>query len=235
MNTRGHRLILHCVLLVALLAAVAGCGGTATPSPGVQPATPTSLPVATATSLPTATPPPTPTVTAPPTATPPSSPTQYLEFSNLSDLQKLTKFPIWLPTYIPDNLSFYKAWITNYANGNQNVRLLYSEPGNPLDANLKLLDIQMTMTDEIVSNDSITHQFKITALDVREIQVRGQAGFTYWTRSGAAGNSAYLVWREGTFNFSISLFGAWPQPDESNPHGLDDMLLTIAKSLQIAQ
>lgn len=169
---------------------------------------------------------------APVTVVPPSSPAQYLEFSNLSDLQKLTKFPIWLPTYIPDNLPFYKAWIADYANGNQNVRLLYSEPGNSLDANLKSLDIQMIMTDEIVSSDSITHQFKVTALDVREMQVRGQTGFTYWTRSGAAGNSAYLVWREGTFNFSISLFGAWPQPGESIPHGLDNMLLTIAKSLQ---
>jgi hypothetical protein len=209
-------LILGCISLVVL--AVGGCGGTATPSPGVQPATPTSLP--------------TPTATTTPTTMPPSSPTQYLEFSNLSDLQKLTKFPIWLPTYIPDNLPFYKAWIANYANGNQNVRLLYSEPGNSLDANLKSLDIQMTMTDEIVSSASISHQFKVTALDVREVQVRGQTGFTCWTRSGAAGNSAYLVWREGTFNFSISLFGAWPQPDESNPHGLDSMLFTIAKSLQ---
>ena len=43
---------------------------------------------------------------APVTVVPPSSPTQYLEFSNLSDLQKLTKFPIRLPTYIPDNLPF---------------------------------------------------------------------------------------------------------------------------------
>ena len=53
---------------MALLAAVAGCGGTATPSPGAQPATPTALPVATATSLPT------PTATAPPTAGPTPSP-----------------------------------------------------------------------------------------------------------------------------------------------------------------
>ena len=68
MDTRAHKAILDCVLLVALLAAVAGCGGTATPSPGAQPATPTSLPVATATSLPT------PTATAPPTATPTPSP-----------------------------------------------------------------------------------------------------------------------------------------------------------------
>jgi hypothetical protein len=169
------------------------------------------------------------------TVMPPSTPTQYSEFSNLDDLQKATKFPILLPTYIPDNLPFYKAWIYDYTDNIQNVRLLYSEPGNSLDANLKSLNIQMIMTDEIVSIDSITHQFKVTALDVREVQVRGQTGFTYWTRSGAAGNSAYLVWHEGTFNFSISLFGNWPQPDESNPHGLDNMLLMIAKSLQTVQ
>lgn len=163
------------------------------------------------------------------------TPTTSSEFSSLSDLQKVTKFPIWLPTYFPDNLPFYKAWINNYANGDQNVRVLYSEPGNSPDANLKSLDIQMTLTNEIISSDSIAQQFKITALDIREVQVRGQTGFTYWARSGAAGNSAYLVWREGNINFSISLFGAWPQPDESNPHGLDDMLIKIAKSLQTVQ
>jgi hypothetical protein len=79
-------------------------------------------------------------------------------------------------------LPFYKAWIFDYPNGTENVRLLYSEPGNSLDANLKSLDIQMTMTVEIFSNDSISQQFKITALDVREVQVRGQTGYTYWTQ-----------------------------------------------------
>jgi len=64
-----------------------------------------------------------------------------------------------------------------------------------------------------------------------EIQV-GFTGASPMQQSGAAGNSAYLVWREGTFNFSIALFGAWPQPDESNPHGLDNTLLIVAKSMQ---
>ena len=67
-----QRIAAGCVLFAIVCA---GCGVTATPSPGVQPATPTSLPVATATSLPTATPPPAPTATAPPTATPTPSPT----------------------------------------------------------------------------------------------------------------------------------------------------------------
>jgi hypothetical protein len=172
-----------------------------------------------------------------PVATLPSSLTLLTssEFASLSDLQKVTKFPIWLPTYLPNNLPFYKAWITNYANGDQNVRVLYSDPGNSLDANLKSLDIQMTMTDEAISRDSIAQQFKITALGLRDVQVRGQTGFTYWVQSGAAGNLAVLTWREGKINFSISLFGAWPQPDESNPHGLDDMLIKIAQSLQTVQ
>jgi hypothetical protein len=165
----------------------------------------------------------------------PSIPIQNLEFSNLSDLTKATKLQIWIPTNIPDNLPFYKAWITDYANGNQNVRLLFAKPGISLDANSKSLDMQVMVTDEIVSRNSITHQFKVIALDVKEVQVRGQTGFTYWTKSVAAGNSAFLVWREGTVNFSLSLFGNWPPPDESNTHGLDNMLLMIAKALHTLQ
>ena len=169
------------------------------------------------------------------TATFVSTPTHYLEFVNLSDLQQAAKFPIWLPTYIPDNLPFYKGWISDYANGDEHVRLVYSEAGDSPDANPKSLDIQMEKADEIISMDSITEQSKVIVLDVREVQVHGQTGFTYWTESLVAGNSAYLVWREGTINFSVSLSGDWPQPDESNPHGLDNMLLTIARSLRTKQ
>ena len=165
----------------------------------------------------------------------PSPPTQYMEFSNLGDLQKVAKFPIWLPAYIPDDLPFVKGWISDYANGSENIRLLYSKAGNLMDANQKSLDLQMTKTDEIVTSDSIARQFKMTALDIRPVQVRGQTGFTYWTQSSVAGNSAHLEWREGGLNFSISVFGAWPQPDESNPHGLDDVLIKIANSLQTVQ
>lgn len=164
-----------------------------------------------------------------------SMPTQYLEFSTIPDLLRSARFQIMVPTDIPENLSFYKAWSTDYTNGDQNIRILYSEPGNALDANLKSLDIQMTMTDELVTRDSIVHQYKLTPLDVQEVQVRGQTGFTYWTQSGAAGNSACLLWREGNVNFSISLFGNWPPPGESNPHGLDNVLIMIANSLQIVE
>jgi hypothetical protein len=165
-------------------------------------------------------------------ATPPLQPTQYLEFSNLSEAQKAAKFSIWLPGFIPDDLPLYKAWISDYADGSENVRIFYQEPGAPLDANLKSLDIQMTETNQPVTLDSVTHQFKETALDVCEVPVRGQAGYSYWTPAVAAGNSAVLTWREGTVNIRISLSGDWPEPDASHPHGLDSTLLKIAESLQ---
>ena len=161
-----------------------------------------------------------------------SAPSEYLEFSTLSELQKHAGFPIWIPGYIPGHLPLYRAWIARYATGDENVRLLYSEPGNSLDASLKSLDIQMTRSDEMITSDSIAHQFRITPLDVRQIRVRGQSGFTYWAQSGAAGNSAHLDWREGAFNFSITLYGDWPAPDRANPHALDALLFKIAASLQ---
>ena len=113
------------------------------------------------------------------TATPPPMPAQYQEFSDLSAVQKAARFPIWLPGSIPENLPFYKAWISDYTDGSENVRVVYLEPGDPLDANLKSLDIQMTETNQLLTLDSITHQFRETALDVREVQVRGQTGYTY--------------------------------------------------------
>jgi len=106
-------------------------------------------------------------------------PAQYQEFSDLSAVQKAARFPIWLPGSIPENLPFYKAWISDYTDGSENVRVVYLEPGDPLDANLKSLDIQMTETNQLLTLDSITHQFRETALDVREVQVRGQTGYTY--------------------------------------------------------
>jgi hypothetical protein len=165
------------------------------------------------------------------TETQPSVPGNNGEFSDLSAAQKAVRFPLWLPSFVPDELPFYKAWVSDRADGSEAVRVLYLEPGNPLDANLKGLSIWMTETNQPVTHDSITHQFKVTALDVREVQVRGQTGFAYWTQSNAGGNSAYLDWREGSINFSLSLSGAWPQPDENNPHGLDSTLLKIAGSL----
>jgi WD40 repeat protein len=165
-------------------------------------------------------------------AAPPQLPVQTQEFTDLSAAQKSVGFPLWLPAFIPDGLPFYKAWISDYADGSQIASVHYSEPGDPLDANLKRLDIQMTRTDQPLTLDSITHRVKTTAWDVREVRVRGQTGFTYWSPGVAMGNSAHLEWRQGSFNFSISLYGNWPQPDENHPHALDDLLLKIATSLQ---
>ncbi|MGD0610392.1 MAG: hypothetical protein ABSB41_02675 [Anaerolineales bacterium] len=167
------------------------------------------------------------------TMAPPSMPAKYGMFSDLSAAQKAARFALWLPGYVPDNLPFIKASVADYADGSENVSVLYSEPGDPLDANLKVLNLQIAETDQPITLDTVAHQFKVIARDVREVQVRGQTGFTYWSPGGAEGNSAHLDWREGTFNFSISLFGNWPQPDESNPHGLDTMLLQIAGSLKV--
>jgi len=183
------------------------------------------------------TPPPIPPVTSSTvaltgTATPPLLPAQYLEFSDLSAAQKAARFPLLLPGSVPNDLPFYKVWISDYADGSENVRLFYQESGDPLDANLKSLDIQMAETNQPLTLDSITHQFKETPLDVREVQVRGQTGYSYWIPSGAAGNSAVLTWREGTVDIRISLSGDWPEPDASHPHALDDLLLKIAGSLQ---
>jgi hypothetical protein len=166
------------------------------------------------------------------TATSIPRPSRSSEFTKLSDAQKVATFPILIPTFIPDSLPFYKAWISDYDDGSQQVRILYTIPSDKLDANQKGIDIQLTKTDAPVTLNSVTHQFRETACDVREAQVRERAGYTYWSPAVAAGNSAVLIWREGEINIKVSLYGAWPQPDENNPHGLDDLLIKIAESLK---
>jgi hypothetical protein len=156
---------------------------------------------------------------------------QYQEFSDLSAAQKAVWFPVELPDSIPDDLPFYKVWILDYADGSENIRVVYLESGDPLDATLKMLDIQMTKTNQPLTADSVTHQFRQTPLDVHEVQVHGQMGYSYWASSAAAGNSAVLTWREGTVNIQISLAGNWPAPDAGHPHALDALLLKIAGSL----
>lgn len=162
----------------------------------------------------------------------PGQPTEYLEFSDLTEAEAAITFPLWIPAFIPDDLGFYRAWVSNYADGSENIRILYAEPGESWDASRKMLDLQMTRTEEVLSRETITRQLKVNALDIREVQVRGQTGFTYWAQSGAGGNSSILTWREGTLNIHISLFGDWPQPGKMNPHGLDDLLIKIGESLQ---
>jgi DNA-binding CsgD family transcriptional regulator len=166
------------------------------------------------------------------TATIPMLPSQYIEIKSISDAQKAAKFHLLLPQFIPDNLQFSSGWVADFADGSEIIRLWYSEPGNPSDTDLKTLDLFQTLTDQPVTLQTILHQEKEIALDVQEVQVRGQSGFTYWEQSVAAGNSAHLAWREGGINYQLDLFGDWPAPNESNPHGLDNLLLKIAGSLQ---
>ncbi len=218
-NKRIERLMTIGLLLIVPACAVQSAS-TAVPSSIVSP------PTASATSVPI-------TIVPASSATlAPGQPIEYLEFSDLAEAQAAATFPLWLPALIPDDLGFYKAWVSNYVDGSENVRILYAEPGDTLGASRKMLDLQMTRTEEGVSRDAIARQLKVSALDVREVQVRGQTGSTYWTQSVAGGNSSVLTWREGTFNIHLSLFGDWPQPDEDNPHRLDDLLIEIAESLQ---
>lgn len=159
-------------------------------------------------------------------------PIRHIEYSSLDKLQAEAPFPLYLPGYLPPEVSFYKAWVSEYANGDQNVRILYEEPGDPRYALLKAVDIQMRLTESILSLDSLLNQPKANPLDILEVTVRGHQGFTYWQRSVAMGNWATLAWRENTINFTISLYGDWPFPSEDNPHILDPLLLRIAESLE---
>ena len=170
----------------------------------------------------------------PTNAEPPSTPlplSHSSEFLTLKEAQKPSAFPLLLPTFIPENLPFYKGWVFDYADGSQTVRILYTVPGDQLYANQKAVDLRLTRTDLPVTLDSVTHQFRQAALDVREVRVRGQVGYSYWSPGVAAGNSPVLVWREGGLNIEITLFGAWPQPTGQSPHDLDGLLLNIAESL----
>jgi hypothetical protein len=166
------------------------------------------------------------------TATVPPLPMQSLEFSNLEALRKTARFPIWLPGFVPKGLLFQRGYIEDYADGSQAVSLFYSEPGDLTDVNLKTMDVVMSTPAPPITLDSIFHQFKLTAWDVREIQVRGLDGYSYWTPYGAITNSAGLFWREDDMNIRITLIGDWPAPDESHPHALDEVMLLVAEGLK---
>lgn len=153
------------------------------------------------------------------------------EYQTLPDLRKGSSFVLLLPTFLPESLPFSKAWLFHYADGSEAARILYRQPGDSLDANLNAVDLLITKTDKPVTLDSVTHQFRQTAWDVDEVQVRGQAGYAYWSPGAAQGNSAVLTWREGGLNIQITLLGDWPQPNEQHPRGLDELLMQIAQSL----
>lgn len=211
-------------MAIGLILTLAACAVRSTSTP--VPSSIASPPTASATIVPI-------TITPASSATlAPGQPTENWEFSDLTAAEAAASFPLWIPAFIPDDLRFYRAWVSNYADGSENIRILYAKPGEPRDTNRKMLDLQMTRTEEVISRETITSQWKVNALDIREVQVRGQTGFTYWTQSRAGGNSSILTWHEGTCNIRLSLFGNWPQPDEMNPHRLDDLMIAIAESLQ---
>jgi hypothetical protein len=249
------------ILLLAFLAILATCSmsevdNTNTTTPTVkmvnaivaqtEQATFTSTPKPTSTPTPTATPTLKPvnamvagtgeaTVTA--TATPteganPLVPESYAEFTDLKTLQEQAAFAIWTPSFVPEELPFLKGWLAEFTDGSQEAALLYSEPGDPLDAHLKGLQIHITKTSQPITRESISQRLKSNPQDLLDVTVRGQPGFTYREPSTAAGNMACLEWRKGGFNFSITLSGDWPQPDESTPHGLDPLLIQVAEGLQ---
>jgi len=51
-------------------------------------------------------------------------PVQNLEFTDLGAVRKFARFPIWLPEFIPKGLPFYRTYISDYADGSENVSLL---------------------------------------------------------------------------------------------------------------
>jgi hypothetical protein len=156
----------------------------------------------------------------------------YEEFASLNQLQEQTPFKIWTPAFVPDDLPFLKGWMAEFMDGSQEVALIYSEPGDPADATLRNLEIRITKTDKTLSMDLIHHQFRIIPLNLTIANMHGQAGYFYWTASVATGNSAHLEWRENGFNFSIELFGDWPQPDAIDPGRLNPLLFQVADGLQ---
>jgi hypothetical protein len=212
----NHKVRLGETFLVLSLA-LAGCGVGGKGAPAQPAATPSSSMVLIGTAS---------------IATVPPLPVQTLEFSNLKALQKTASFPIWLPGFVPKGLQFQRGYISDYADGSQDIELFYSEPGDLTDINLKTMMIEMSEPGQPISLDSIFNQFKETAWDVREIQVRGQAGFSYWSPCGACSNSAVLFWHEDNVDIHITLFGNWPAPEESHPHSLDEVMLLVAEGLK---
>ena len=168
----------------------------------------------------------------PGTTTPSPQPSQYQEFSSLEAALRAAGFPIMAPGFIPADLPFSKGWLMDNADGSETVQLNYVEPGNHLDANIRSVFVSQTRSNQAITPAVAVQQRREVAWDVQKVQVRGQSGFSYWSPGNASGNSAHLIWHEESINYEIDLYGNWPQPDESNPHRLDSLLLQIAASLQ---
>ena len=222
-------------LLILVLAATA-CTTVPAGSPTVAPTQVLSNQVetsSTATQAASPTPTWTPTATGEPsTATPIPQLGRYLVFSSLEAARSAAGFPLMAPGFIPADLPFSGGWLMDNADGSETVQLNYVESGNPLDASLRYVFVSQTRSNQPITPAAAVQQRREVAWDVQIVQVRGQSGFSYWSPGNASGNSAHLIWREGSINYEIDLYGNWPEPDESNPHRLDSLLLQIAASLQ---
>lgn len=169
-----------------------------------------------------------------PSPTPTLPPPQTQGFTMLADAQAAARFTILAPAFVPEGLFLDKVTVMDYEDGSQTVQITYAEDytGEILDANRKFVFVWLTSGGSPVTLDSLKSTFKEVAWDILPVTVRGQAGFSYWMPANAAGNSAWLAWNEGDLTISIAMYGDWPQPTEADPHGLDEILFNIAKSLK---
>ncbi len=165
-------------------------------------------------------------------ATPASTevrPYQIQRFATLAEAQQVARFTILEPTFIPDNLRLSDVWESDYADGTQQIGFAYT-PAIPPQRQQegKEIDINLAKTHRPLDMSVIVNN-----REPREVQVRGQKGYTWWLDSASAPYTG-LAWREDSMNISIQLEGHWEDlvPNTSGPHGLDPFLIKIAESLQ---
>jgi ribosomal protein S18 acetylase RimI-like enzyme len=184
----------------------------------------TSIPTSTPTSLPT----------PDPAATPdPRLPIQSQKFTDLDQAQAAAEIPFLVPAFFPAPLPLCSIWVSDFLNGDQWVRILYCEPGEPLDNRLKGLDVILYRTDQGLSAENIQKDdLKTPPIDLQEVTVRNLPGWTYWNFSGAGGNWASLEWREDGINYRVGIHGNWPYPTKENQNIWAPLLLQVAESLQ---
>jgi hypothetical protein len=136
-----------------------------------------------------------------------------------------------LPVAVIEDLPFYMAWVDDYADGGQRVRVIYSElEGEQPDEILKSISIHWRPITAPISEELIWLNFNLPQ-NLRSVSVRGQSGYTFWQPSNTDGNSAWLIWNEGDRTYMISFYGDWPGPTEEDPHPVDDLMLLVAESL----
>ncbi len=227
-------------LFLALALLLGACSTTAAPQTATPTATtavpasptptetlvPTATAEATATLLPTLT----PAANNPP-ASSPAIPQSQL-YASLDEAQAAAAFTILTPASVPDDLPLSKIFVDDYADGHQVIRLYYAVASNDAHSLNRTVFLSESNENQELNAQTIGLQFKSMAMDVQEVDVQGQTGYTYWSPAGSAGNSATLAWQRDGLTIFMTLFGDWPQPDAQHPHSLDDTLLTLAGSLE---